>query len=209
MAIFELSNGEKFEKEGFNGRYIQVLGHREKIDKEGNCVETLFQMPDKFKNSSDKRVTTQVRLGSLSAESFDGLDTYLLAENKEYKEYPLVTYYDGEFAINVKPYHKVEVVIQVEEYTKRFFVDWKGNISFYDFIQHIDRNLLDDIAEGKLKEQGIKYIKDYQEQCEEGPYMLEMQTDEGETLSVYLRENELLNSIISARVIEFELNIIE
>ena len=142
-------------------------------------------------------------------ESYRAIDTYLLAENKDYKEYPLVEYYDGEFSVNVKVRHKAEVIIQSEEWTKKLYFEWKGKLSFFEFVQHLEDYIEDAAMEGELKDQGVEYVENYEELLEEGPFRILMYNKDGEILEAYLGKNELLNSIISVRLIEFEEQIIE
>lgn len=210
MGLFQLSNGCTFEEEGLEAKCLKVLVGRQRLNDDGTLGEVIMGIPDEFKKSSDRRIEKEVSLrNSDTLERYQAIDTYLLAENKEYIDYPLVEYYDGEFAINVKVEQKAEVTIQLEEWTKRIYFDWKGNITFYDFVRYLEDNIEEDFINGKLRQQGCVYIENYKEMFEDGPYLLKMYNNEGDTLDAYLRGKQLLSSIVSVRLVDFKMEIID
>lgn len=210
MGVFQLSDGQTFEEKGIEAKYLRILAGRQKLNEDGTLGEVIMEIPEIFKNSPDKRIEKEVSLrNSKTLDRYQAIDTYLLAENKDYIEYPLVNYYDGEFAMNVKVEQKAEVIIQLEEWTKRIYFDWKGNLSFYDFIRYLEDNVEEDFIDGKLEQQGCEYAEDYQERLEDGPYLLKMYNNEGDTLDAYLRKNQLLSSIVSVRLVDFKMEIVD
>lgn len=200
MGVFKLSNGEEFVMEGNEGKRLRILASRKYINqKKRKDVE----MPENLINSSDERITKQVTLRDRETfEKIEAVDTYLLAENKDFKEYPSVEFYNGEFAINVEVRHKAEVILKADDWTKHLYFDWKGKMNFFDFFKNVPERIMEGAMDGKLKSQGVKFLGE--EDCYEESVEILMHKENGEYITIEMTEREVESSVVSVKLVEFE-----
>jgi hypothetical protein len=202
MAVFTLSNGQKFEKEGATGKYLEVLADREYIDQPDR--EKSFVMPEEFENSDDKRVKRIVNLRDRNTfESMQAEDTYLLAVNRDYKEFERVPQYDGTPGSNAVGIYTIEVMLRFDELEKRLLLEKKGrNTTFMHFAESIMDYLVEDIEDGALEEQGA-YIGEERSE----PFKFLINTATGDYLDTIVSERELKDAIVSVSLVKYDLEI--
>lgn len=191
----ELGKGRKFEAKNasHNGKYLRVLVDRMP---EGERDEAMIE---KLKNGPDLIVEKTVDVTNMTTGNrYKAIDVYALAVNEQYVEYPELTeYLEGGFASNCDYTHKVEILFQYGDVKKRAFLDWNGNLSFFEYVRNIDSELEDEIRAGKLKEQGLCFNGEYD------VYLVWMYSDEGEFVEIEVERSELLDSIVSMRVVAY------
>lgn len=203
--VFKLSNGESFDLKDTNriarrikpehqGKYMRILIKKEYED---GTIQGDSDQGEELKN--DKRVTFPANIINRKTNERQVIQmTYLLAENEDYIEYPSVdTYLDDGYVSSLDYHHKIEVVFKNENYTQRLFIEWEGNVPFYDMIANLEDQIKDGIENGDFKDQGFK-------QDENTDYMLiDMYNDTGELITIHTNTNELMDYVMSVRVIEF------
>ncbi len=206
MSKFTLSNGKEFEVTNIPhyGKYLKIRVKREYLSgpKKGEVLR--FLTDEEIEAMPDRKVTKVVHLFDRDSEqSYDAKDTFLIAINKDYKEYDTVNYY-SEDAINTRSKQKIEIVLRLEEWTRRLFFEWTGNIRLCDFMCNIEDDLYYELKEEPEKHGGIRWDDD----CE--CLYIAMSTDDGDVDWIEIdRPSELTNSIVSARVIEFSQEILK
>jgi len=133
----------------------------------------------------------------------------------QWVEYPNVNYYDQQ-CCNTKATTKVEIILQVDEFSRRLFREWSGNTSCYDLMQDLSDDLWEEFCEGRYgavlhNKDGddIKSIKKGSRRKIE-TVGLEMYTNEGESCLIeFESEGKIGDSIVSVRVIGFKNEIIK
>jgi len=197
--IFLLPNGSEIGViSSYMGRFIAVpiqTIYKEKEDQDKNeyMDKTWEKLIEKYK---DKFYSKQEILYNFDiSKRFVATTTYVIAEDKNWKEYPPVKYYSGEEYF----YTKIEIILMSEEYSRRLFIDWKGNM--LSFIENIGDNLWEKFTEDRefAEREFIKYDE------EEKTLSLEFYSDRGESVDIDLeKESELEEMIMSVRVIGYE-----
>lgn len=204
MATFTLASGQTFEQEGATGKYLQVLAKRVYTSPEEKKDEIGF---DNIVDAIDKRVTYPVMLRNRTThEAMEANDTYLLAENKDYKDYSVVDEYDGESAMNASERFLIEVVLILQEWKTRLLIPFRGRgFSFFDVAKDINERIWDMAVEEQeegegdiLKEQGVSIEEDGHE------LQVVMWRHEGDYETIDVNERDLENAIASIRLVEFE-----
>lgn len=191
----ELGRGQKFEAKhaSHNGKYLRVLVDRMPEDERD---ETKIE---KLKNGPDLIVEKVVDVTNMSTgRRYKATDVYALAVNEQYVEYPeLAEYLEGGFASNCDYTHKMEILLQYGDLKKRLFLDWNGNRSFFEYARDIDSELEDEISSGKLDKQGLRFDDEYD------VYLVWMYSDTGEFVEIEMQGSELVDSIVSMRVVAY------
>ena len=191
----ELGRGKKFEAKhpSHNGKYLRVLVDRMPEDERDE------EKIGKLKNGPDLIVEKQVGITNMSTgRRYNATDVYALAVNEQYVEYPeLAEYLEGGFACNCDYTHKAEILFQYGDLKKRLYLDWNGNRSFFEFARDIDDLLEDTILSGALEKQGLRF----EEEC--GVYVVWMYSDTGEFIEIEMERSELLDAIVSMRVVAY------
>ncbi|WCK57123.1 hypothetical protein PP175_28450 (plasmid) [Aneurinibacillus sp. Ricciae_BoGa-3] len=202
MAKFVTSLGHTFEEKNHDGKYARILLQRLYED-EKNKNKNRY-MPDKYKKATDRTYTKQEQVFDINTgESHNVTDTYLVAVNPDYKEYETVNYYTTQ-SINTKLKHKVEILLQSEEWKKRLFVEYTGDIMLHDLMSSLGDNLWEEFKEDPSKHTGVRYDE------ESDLVELMMYTDDGEYLFVEVdSQRDFENMIVSVRVVEFESKIMD
>jgi len=185
--------------ESYEGRYIAVKIQRmyqdEKRSEDNKPMSAKWAECDCMK--IDKSVSLYDRE---SHELFYAVDTSVLAEDKSWVEYPNINYYDQQCS-NTLATTKVEIILQTEEFSRRLFKEWSGNMSCYDMMQNLEDELWEELCDGK---HGAR------EDPDEGGIKLEMYTAEGECCEInFEREGNVANAISCVRVIEFKNEIVD
>lgn len=195
MAFVLSSRGRFTTKEDYSDRkYLRILVKRVKED-----GTVLYHSSKYIENKEDRLVEDKIRLmDGDSSESYEAVDTYVLAVNENYKEYPDVAEYleDG-FSSNANYYHKAEVTFQNGKWLKRIYLDWKGNISLFGFLEDLKWELEEALENRKLVDQNVAYTE-----CE--TIALGMYTEDGDWVDTELDIDELLQSVVGVRVVEFQ-----
>jgi hypothetical protein len=191
----ELGKGKKFEAKhsSHNGKYLRVLVHRMPEDERDETVI------EKLKQGPDPIVEKEVNVTNMSTGNrYKALDVYALAVNEQYVDYPeLAEYLEGGFATNCDYTHKMEILLQYGDLKKRLFLDWNGNRSFFEYARDIDSELEDEISSGKLDKQGLRFDDEYD------VYLVWMYSDTGEFVEIEMQGSELVDSIVSMRVVAY------
>ena len=192
---FVLGTGDTFlNKNDYSDRkYLRVLVKRVKED--GTVLHCSSDYLDK---GTDKLVETKVQLMNWeSNETYEADTTYALAVNENYKEYPEIEeYLDGGFSLWASYYHKAEVTFQIEKWRKRIYLDWKGNLALLDFMESLKDTLEEGLEEKKFADQGMFYT-------EMDTVEIGMHTDDGDWVETEVDLDELLQSVVNVRVVEF------
>lgn len=205
IMVFKLSNGESFDLKETNrlaktldskhqGKYMRVLIKKEYED---GTIQGDSDQGEDLKD--DKRVTLPHNMLNTKTNQRQVVNmTYLLAKNEDYIEYPSVeTYLDDSYSSSLDYFHKIEIVFKNENYTQRLFLDWKGNLPFYDMVTSLEDKLKDNIQNGDFKDQGFIYD-------DESDYIhISMYNDTGELIDIEIDPNYLMDYMMSVRVIEF------
>lgn len=191
----ELGRGKKFDAKNasHNGKYLRVLVDRMP---EGERDEAMIE---KLKNGPDLIVEKQVDVTNMSTgRRYKAIEVYALAVNEQYVEYPELTdYLEGGFASNCDYTHKAEILLQYGDLKKRLYLDWNGNRSFFEFARDIDDLLEDTILSGTLEKQGIRFEEEF------GVYVVWMYSDTGEFIEIEMERSEVLDAIVSMRVVAY------
>lgn len=191
----ELGRGKKFEAKNasHNGKYLRVLVDRMP---EGERDEAMIE---KLKNGPDLIVEKQVGITNISTgRRYKATEVYALAVNENYVEHPELTdYLEGGFASNCDYTHKAEILLQYGDLKKRLYLDWNGNRSFFEFARDIDDLFEGTILSGALEKQGLRF----EEEC--GVYVVWMYSDTGEFIEIERERSELVDSIVSMRVVAY------
>lgn len=191
----ELGRGKKFEAKhpSHNGKYLRVLVDRMPEDERDE------EKIEKLKNGPDLIVEKQVDVTNMSTgRRYKAIEVYALAVNEQYVEYPeLAEYLEGGFATNCDYTHKMEILLQYGDLKKRLFLDWNGNRSFFEYARDIDSELEDEISSGKLDKQGLRFDDEYD------VYLVWMYSDTGEFVEIEMQGSELMDSIVSMRVVAY------
>ena len=191
----ELGRGKKFEAKhpSHNGKYLRVLVDRMPEDERDE------EKIEKLKNGPDIIVEKQVDVTNMSTgRRYKAIEVYALAVNEQYVEYPeLAEYLEGGFATNCDYTHKMEILLQYGDLKKRLFLDWNGNRSFFEYARDIDSELEDEISSGKLDKQGLRFDDEYD------VYLVWMYSDTGEFVEIEMQGSELVDSIVSMRVVAY------
>lgn len=198
--------GAKYEvRESYQGRYLKVLIAREYEDpKENEYCEKYNEI---IKNHKDKvYVKGELIFDTNKGTTMNCKSTYMILENKDWKEYETVKEYQGEQIQNTKYKMKIEMILIDDEYSRRLFFDYKGEGRFKtnlsDIVEDLD-NIFDELKENKED----NYIKesDYDDEH----ISMEFYSDLGDYVYIEMDEKEFKSKIASIRVVEYEEEIID
>lgn len=201
--IYTLPTGEEIGVlESYEGRYISVLIQRMYVDEKR--ADKNQPMAEKWAKCDCAKIEKSVSLFDReSHELFYAIDTSVVAEDKNWVEYPNVSYYEQQCS-NTRATTKVEIILQVDEFSRRLFKEWSGNTSCYDLMQGLAEELWEEFCEGK---HGAN-ISDDEENND--LIRLEMYTNKGESCPIEFEgERVIEDAIVSVRVIEFKNEIIK
>lgn len=197
---FVLSNGLKFENENDlqDRQHLQVLVKR--VHEDGTIMR---DESESVKSSPDRRVDKIVNLYNMKTdECYTATDTYMLAVNEKFVDYPEIqTYLDGCFASNADYKHKVEIHILSENLHKKVYFSWGGNTSLSDFVGDLEDVFEEALDDNDLTDQGVRWSDEEDERSKE--VSLGLWTNDGDFIETEIELRELINSIISIRVVEF------
>ncbi len=196
--VFILPDGEEIKvRDNYMGRYLALPIQRIYNDPENQADNQL--MDDKWENLNCRKIeVTRDYVRKTDHKIRKAIETMIIAEKKDWTEYPLVKNYDADFCCNCDYYTKIEVVLMAEEYSRRLFFDWNGNMSVADFIA----NCVDEIVQNILEEPDSFYAKIENDDNDLTIY-LEFYTDDGEYCELELHDYEIEKMIASVRVVEF------
>lgn len=204
--VFVLPDGSETKVlDSYMGRYLQIPIQR--IYQNPEHQKDNHLMDDKWKNLDCRKV--EVFKNYINRETLEprpAIETMVIAENKDWVDYPLVKSYTGEKACNCEYYTKVEVILMDDEYSRRLFFDWKGTLSAYDFMTDCAERILDEILEKPDK----YYAKINDEDSRNPVVVLQFYSDDGEAVDIEIEgERDIENRIVSVRVVEFVEKIID
>lgn len=199
---FKLSNGETFEnKHDYSDRkYLRVLIAREKSD-----GTTLLESSESAEGMTDKRVQDTVTLASKDFNDiYTATDTYLLAENENYKEYPtLDEYIEFGMASNCSYFHKIEIHIVTGVWQRKLYMQWRGNVGLSNMLSSLEDSLQEAIIDGEFETQGVTMNED------EETVNITLWTNDGDINTTEIDYDELHQSITGVRVIEYKEEILD
>jgi phage pi2 protein 07 len=204
--VFILPDGSEIKVlDSYMGRYLQIPIQRiyQKPEHQGDNV----LMADKWKNLDCKKIEVfRHYVDRDTLEERPAIETMILAEKKDWVEYPLAQSYTGNYACNCQYYTKVEVVLKDEEYSRRLFFDWNGTRSVYDFMEYCP-----DIIISEILENPEKFYASVEDENSNDPIIhLEFYSDSGEAVKIELEgERAIRDRIASIRVIEFTEKILD
>lgn len=192
-------------KESYQGRYLKVLIAREYEDpKENKYCEKYNEI---MENHKDKvYVKGELIFDANKGTTMNCKSTYMILENKDWKEYETVKEYQGEQIQNTEYKMKIEIILIDDEYSRRLFFDYKGEGRFKtnlsDIVEDLD-NIFDELKENKED----NYIKesDYDDEH----ISMEFYSDLGDYVDIEMDEKEFKSKIASIRVVEYEEEIID
>lgn len=199
---FVTSDKEKYEdpRAYTDRKYLQVLAQRVTDDgvSQGASDEELKELPDELA----ERVVHITNIKTHERKT--ATDTYMLAVNENFKEYGDINeYYDGNFSSNAEYKHKAEVHIQSDEWHRKFYFTWRGNMSLKRFMEDIESEFTDALDDDKLKDQGLVWCQVDDEEQSSVDVNLDMWTKNGQFVNVEMELTDLLNCIVGIRVVEF------
>ena len=140
-----------------------------------------------------------------SHELFYAVDTSVVAEDKNWVEYPNINHYEQQCS-NTKATTKVEIILQVDEFSRRLFKEWSGNTSCYDLMQGLSEDLWEEFCGGG---HNAKFRDGEEDNDGDEVIELEMYTNEGESCLIEFEgQRKIEDAIISTRVVEFKNEII-
>ena len=187
--VFVLPNKKEIQvKNTYEGQFLEYLISREYLD-EKHAVKNISL--EEWEDIDCRRVQKRRTLFNRDTfEEYQCIDTFVIAEDKGWVEYETTPCYDISCS-NTQEYKKIEVVLQTEDYKRRLFLEWKGNIMLSSYFSYI----ADEIYE-KIKNGGINN-ENYSE--------IEMYSDNGEYGHIEIESvSNIQNMIVSVRVIEFK-----
>lgn len=199
--MYVLPNGKEVEMiNSYEGRYMRLLVKREYLSgpKKGDIAEA-----EEWKDVECKKIEKANMVANQDLlEVMEVLDTYILAEKKDWNKYPNdIENYTADYAMNCEYSSVIEVVLQTEEYKRRLFINFEGRYSFLDFVSGLEDNLWEELTENKDK----YFIKN-----EDEVMVIEFYTDEGEYTDIeFYSPGELAKAVRSVRVVEFNEKIVE
>lgn len=185
--------------ESYMGRYIAIPIQRIYLKTEHQGSNKY--MNEKWKSLDCKKIEVhKVYFSKDFKEEKPAIDTLIVAENKDWIEYPLVSSYVGEKATNCEYFTKIEVVLMDEKYSRRLFFSWKGNFALADFIDGCADRIMDEIIENPNK-----FFAKIEDKDSKTPIIyLDFYSDDGEVVAIELEnERAISNRIASVRVVEF------
>lgn len=205
MGEFKLSTGNTFIVDGNDGKYARVLIERKYLD--GNKED--LEMREIYKDVPEEKIVVNNEIYDFdNDESFNVQDTFILAENVNYKKSLVTDYYDGNFSINIKHKHCVLLEFNYDGWKKRLDVEWEdsgsNSVNFFEYVSYLKENLAEDLFDGKFKTQGIERVHD----DEDIDYTVTMYNDLGEFKTIFIRESELMNSLVGISLVDYEYEII-
>lgn len=199
---FKLSNGKTFEnKHDYTDRkYLRVLIAREKSD-----GTTLFESSKSAEEMTDKRVHDTVTLISNDRNDiYTATDTYLLAENENYKEYPTIgDYIEFGMASNARYFHKIEIHIVTGVWQRKLYMQWHGNIGLSNMLSSLEDSFQEAIIDGEFETQGVTMDE------EDDGVNISLWTNNGDITTTEIDYNELYDSIAGVRVVEYKEEILD
>jgi len=201
--MYTLPTGEEIGVlDSYKGRYIAVPIQR--IYKDEKRKDKNKLMAEKWVKCDCLKIEKSISLYDKELhELFHATDTSILAEDKNWVEYPTVSYYDTECS-NTRATTKIEIILQKEGFSRRLFKEWTGNLSLYDVLQGLADELWEEFCEG---EHGVE-ISDDEENND--LVRLEMYTNNGESCPIeFEEERDIEDAIVSIRVIEFKNEIVK
>lgn len=203
--IFVLPDGSETKVlDSYMGRYLQIPIQRiyQKPEHQGDNQ----LMDEKWKNLDCRKIEVPKHyINRETMEERPATETMILAENKNWVEYPLVKSYTGEHACNCEYFTKVEVVLMDEEYSRRLFFDWKGTLSVFDFMEDCADRILEEILENPEK-----YYAKTEEDDRRPIIYLDFYSEDGESANIEIEgERGIENRIASVRVVEFTEKIVD
>lgn len=204
--VFILPDGEEIQvRDNYMGKYLALPIQRIYSDPEDQSDNQL--MGDKWKNIDCRKIEVARSYVRRNDHKIRGaVETMIVAEKKEWLDYPLVKNYDAEFCCNCDYYTKIEVVLMAEEYSRRLFFDWNGKLSAYDFMQDIAERIIEEIIEDPV----AYHAKIEDAENHEPTIFLEFYTDDGEYCELELHgDREIERMIASVRVVGFTQTIID
>lgn len=204
--VFILPDGEEIKvRDNFMGRYLALPIQRIYTDPEDQADNQL--MDEKWKNFDCRKVEVQRTYVKKNSHALRAaVETMIIAEKKDWIEYPLVKNYDADFCCNCDYYTKVEVVLMAEEYSRRLYFDWNGRSNAYDFMQDIAETIVQEIIE----DAAAFHARVEDENSNDPTIYLEFYSDDGEYSEFELHgDREIERMVASVRVVEFTLTIID
>lgn len=204
--IFVLPNGTEIEvRDSYMGKYlalcIQRIYHKPEDQKDNILMPEQWQEVDCRKFEVNREYVSRENHKIRSCT-----ETMIIAENKNWQEYPLIKAYTGEHCDNCEYYTKIEVVLMDEDYSRRLIFDWKGNLTLGDFADDCAERIVQKIVENP----GAFYAKVENENSHDPIIYLEFYNDNGEYYELELDGVRAIEGkIASIRVIEFTEKIID
>jgi hypothetical protein len=203
--IFILPDGEEIKvRDDYMGRFLAIPIQRIYTDPEDQVDNQL--MEERWKNLDCRKIEVHKSYVKKGEQRIirHAVETMIIAEKKNWTEYPLVKTYDAEFCYNHEYYTKVEVVLITDNYSRRLYFDWNGEMNAYDFMQNITDRIVEAIIENPSAHHAV--IED-----EYGPIIfLEFYTNDGEHCKFELYgDRDIERMIASVRVVEFTQTIVE
>lgn len=198
--VFVVPDGTELKVlDSYRGRYLQQPIQRIYQKPEHQSENAL--MEDKWKGIDCKKIEVYRHyVDRDTMEKRPAVETMVIAENKNWVEYPLAKSYTAEYACNCEYYTKVEVVLMDEKYSRRLFFDWKGKSFVFNFMKNCATEILESILEDP-----DKYYAKVENENDQNPIIyLEFYSDNGELVQLELEgEREIERRIASIRVVEF------
>ena len=212
--IYVLPNGEEIEViESYLGEYIRLHKRREYLsgDSKGQVKETDdwkdIENDDRFQKIEETNMVASLE-GNLEVQQVR--DTFVLAKRKDHRISKPIEYYSHELAINCRYKTEIKIKLQDEEYKRDIYMEWSGNLSFFDFVENIEDNLWEEIMENGEKH-FVRYPdKDRENIYEDNDISLEFYTDEGKYEHIDIpNSRKLAQMIVGIELVDFDIEIFD
>lgn len=196
---FKLPNGEiLYLHESYKGRYYADSIQRIYVDDAKKNVP----MTDEWKNiDCEKYEKRNEYVDERNMDRYSAVETYVIAENTNWKEAGLVKSYDGDFACNCSYSTKLEVILMQDDYKRQLFIDWKGAYSLGDYVSGLEESLYEELY-NNFEKHGVTIYED-------SYFGISFYTDRGEHTELEIDKSDLASMVVSIRIIEHEYKIIE
>ena len=196
---FKLPNGEILKiHESYKGEFyahcIQTIYHDQPEDNQLMSGKWKALECDQFERSDSYLDRENNMRGTMTR-------TFVTARNLEWDKGGITSYYDSEFSSNCEYHTKIEIVLMVEEYKRRFFIEWDGAYSLTDWLKDLEDNLNEEFLDNY--NHGIKIYE------EDEMYGITFYSDKGESIELEIDKNNLASMISSIKIVTFNSKIVK
>lgn len=203
MGVFSLSNGHEFVVKGHEGEFYRAMISRNVVSKD----KEIF-LKEMFSLFSEEDLTEDLIVEYVDCGRSDELyrDVYVIAENLDYKELPVVSDYN--FHVSEKGNnnsHKVQLDFNINGWEKRLFVNFNtsvnGDLNFFSILNSFEDWIEDMVENSDLESFGLTPVLDSDSDSE---LKVSVYNKLGDFKEIYLTYGELKDSLVSMKLVFFK-----